>query len=664
MTSLLRNRNFYLMITGDAAIFVMACVGAYLLRFEFVLTPYYIDQILKVLVISLPVKLAVFFLFGAYRGMWRYTSVDDFWRLAKACLASFLLTTSLIGLLFSFQGFPRSVFILDAVLTFLFVGGLRVGIRSFLTSRTASKDLNKYFRLPMAGILRKGTKRIILIGAGDSGEKIMREIFDNPHLNYFVVGFLDDDPGKWGRTVHGRPVLGGVARLPEVLEEYNIHEVFISIPSATGAELRSIIDTCKRCDVSYKALPGIGEIMNGKVSVKALRDVSYEDLLRRSPVTLDTDAIQKYVMGRTVLVTGCGGSIGSELCRQLVRFNPGRLVLLDAGEENLFNIEMELRNEHSFHNYECILTRVQHRELMQEVFARYRPQVVFHAAAYKHVPMLERNLWEAVHNNVQGSRVVMELAVEYGVQRFVLVSTDKAVRPTNVMGASKRVTEMIMHSLQGKGTEFRAVRFGNVAGSSGSVLPLFRRQIEQGGPVTVTHPEVTRYFMTISEAAQLILQAGALAEGGEIFVLEMGTAVKIADMALDLIRLSGKEPGKDIEVVFTGLRPGEKLYEELITHGENIVTTRHEKIMVLKPNGSWNGADKQEDFRQWLNQRLEELYQVATTHDAGAIKRKLQEIVPEYTPQETDHDILNGSLGGRAVNEPVNSVIQSVQRNR
>ncbi len=663
MTSLLRNRNFYLMFFGDAAIFVMACVGAYLLRFEFVLTPYYIHQILKVLLISLPLKLAVFFLLGAYRGMWRYTGVDDFWRLAKACLASFLLTTSLIGLLYGFDGFPRSVFILDATFTFLFAGCLRLGVRSFLTSRTASKCLNKAFRLPTAGILRKGTKRVILIGAGDGGEKMMREIFDNPDLNYFVVGFLDDDPGKWGRTVHGRPVMGGVARLPEVLEEYNIHEVFISIPSATGVELRSIIGMCKRCDVSYKALPGIGQIMNGKVSVNLLRDVSYEDLLRRPPVTLDTDGIQEYVMGRTVLVTGCGGSIGSELCRQLVRFKPGRLVLLDACEENLFNIEMELCNEHNFHSYECILTRVQHRVLMQEVFARYRPQVVFHAAAYKHVPMLERNLWEAVHNNVLGSRVVMELSVEYGARRFVLVSTDKAVRPTNVMGASKRVTEMIMHSLQGKGTEFRAVRFGNVVGSSGSVLPLFRRQIEQGGPVTVTHREMTRYFMTIPEAAQLILQAGALAQGGEIFVLEMGTAVKIADMALDLIRLSGKEPGKDVEVVFTGLRPGEKLYEELITHGENIIATQHEKIMVLKPNGSWNGADKKEDFRQWLNQRLEELYQVATTHDAGAIKRKLQEIVPEYTPQETDHDILNGSLRGKSVIATLNSVMHSVQRN-
>jgi FlaA1/EpsC-like NDP-sugar epimerase len=262
--------------------------------------------------------------------------------------------------------------------------------------------------------------------------------------------------------------------------------------------------------------------------------------------------------------------------------------------------------------------------------------------------MLERNVWEAVHNNVKGSRVVMELAVEYGVRRFVLVSTDKAVRPTNVMGATKRVTEMIMHSLQGKGTEFRAVRFGNVVGSSGSVLPLFRRQIEQGGPVTVTHPEVTRYFMTIPEAAQLILQAGALEQGGEIFVLEMGTAVKIADMALDLIRLSGKEPCKDIEVVFTGLRPGEKLYEELITHGENVIATQHEKIMVLKPNGSWNGTDKQADFRQWLNQRLEELNQVAATHDAGAIKHKLQEIVPEYCPQEAGHDVLNGVIGNRS----------------
>jgi FlaA1/EpsC-like NDP-sugar epimerase len=458
---------------------------------------------------------------------------------------------------------------------------------------------------------------------------MLREILDNPRLNYHVVGFLDDDRAKWGRSLHGLKVFGGVELLPEIIGHATIDDILIATPSATGAQMRHIIEICKSCNVRYRTLPEIGAIIDGKVSIKSLRDVRYEDLLRRPPVNLDIKEISRYLQGKRVLVTGAGGSIGSELCRQIIRFEPDKLILLDSSELHLFNIEMELHHELNFYRYRCFLGRVQHRELMDNLFSECKPQLIFHAAAYKHVPLLEENPWEAIYNNVLGSQVVMDLALKYGAERFVLVSTDKAVRPHNVMGASKRLAELILQSLQGNGVRLMAVRFGNVIGSSGSVLPLFRRQLEHGGPITVTHPEVTRYFMTIPEAVQLILQAGVLGEGGEIFILEMGTPVKIAKMAEELIRLSGKEPGKDIEIIFTGLRDGEKLYEELITQGEGIVSTGYEKILVLRSNGC-NGMNSQAEFKRWLNGALEDLYGVANTHDIHAIKKKLSEILPEY----------------------------------
>jgi FlaA1/EpsC-like NDP-sugar epimerase len=380
----------------------------------------------------------------------------------------------------------------------------------------------------------------------------------------------------------------------------------------------------------------MGELIDGRVSIKILRDISYEDLLGRPPVQLDTSGIHGYLAGKTVLITGCGGSIGSELCRQVIKYQPGYLILLDASEMNLFNIQMELQSEKHFDKCEAILGQVQDENLMEDVFKKYKPQVVFHAAAYKHVPMLEKNPWEAVSNNIIGSRVAMEMSVKYHVERFVLVSTDKAVRPSNVMGASKRVTELIMQSLQGKGTLLMAVRFGNVIGSSGSVIPIFRRQIEKGGPVTVTHPEVNRYFMTIPESAQLILQAAAMGEGGEVFILKMGTPVKIADMARDLIRLSGKEPDVDIKIIYTGLRDGEKLYEELITEGEGILPTGHGKIMVLRSHRHDDKSDYLPAIRAKLESDIDELIKYSLLRDTKTIKKKFQEIVPEYTPQKNE----------------------------
>jgi FlaA1/EpsC-like NDP-sugar epimerase len=565
--------------------------------------------------------------------MWRYTSVSDFWRLLHAVIFSEITIIALIAFLYHFHGYPRSVFLLDGLIAIVLTGGMRLFIRSFYSSQDFPFAWTRSFFLPFGGEKNQG-KPVIIIGAGDAGEKVAREILENGHKLYFLVGFVDDDERKIGRLVHGVPVLGEVEDLPQLIQKHGVEEVLIAIPSASGKQMRRIVRICDKADIKFKTLPGLKDLIDGKVSIKALRDVSYEDLLGRPQVQLDSQEISDYLKDKVVLVTGAGGSIGSELCRQIIRFDPELLVLVDSGEANLYSVQMELHHEFGFTRYRTVLAQVQDKKLMERIFANYSPQVVFHAAAYKHVPMLEISPWQAVYNNIQGTQTIMEVAVSYKTERFVLVSTDKAVRPTNVMGASKRVTELLMHTFKGGHTKFMAVRFGNVVGSSGSVIPLFRRQIEKGGPVTVTHPDVTRYFMTIPEAAQLILQAGSMGERGEVFILEMGTPVKIADMARDLIRLCGKEPDEDIEIVFTGLRPGEKLYEELITEGEGIVSTWHEKIMVLKPEAE--DIVQSNKGREWLIKQIEELLFLACRFEARAIKMKLKEIVPEYEPKESE----------------------------
>ncbi|MFZ3105671.1 MAG: nucleoside-diphosphate sugar epimerase/dehydratase [Smithella sp.] len=625
----IKNPKMYLMIFSDVLIFTLSIVISYLFRFEFLLSPFYIQQIKTVLLWIIPLKVIVFVFSGVYRGMWRYTSIRDFWLLARACLLSTLLILAVILYMSGFKGYSRSIFFMDGVFTFLLVGGKLMAIRSYYSGFANPRIREELFP-------KVAYKNVLIIGAGDAGEKILREIFENDQMHYKVVGFIDDDPQKKGRSIHGVPVLGNLGKITSIVQGEEIKEILIAIPSAKGEQIRNIVETCKDCDVSYKILPGMGELIDGRVSIKVLRDISYEDLLGRPPVKLDNTGIRGYLNGKTVLITGCGGSIGSELCRQVIKYQPNYLVLLDASEMNLFNIQMELQNENNFHQCEAILGHVQNELLMEDIFKKYKPQIVFHAAAYKHVPMLERNPWEAVFNNIIGSRIAMEMSIKYQVERFVLVSTDKAVRPSNVMGTSKRVTELIMQSLQGNKTLLMAVRFGNVIGSSGSVIPVFRRQIEKGGPVTVTHPEVNRYFMTIPESTQLVLQAAAMGKGGEIFILKMGTPVKIADMARDLIRLSGKEPDTDIKIIYTGLRDGEKLYEELITEGEDILSTGHEKIMVLRSNDHANGLNHLQSMRQKLDKDIEELVKHSLDHNAGTIKKKLKEIVPEYTPQENE----------------------------
>ena len=601
-------------IWGDILLVACSYYFAFIIRFEMDIPPNYYSIMFTTLPIAMSIRLLSFWYFSLYRGTWRFASIDDLLNIVKSVSVSSIFIVLCLYMINRFPDYPRSIFFIDWLVLIVLLGGSRFSIRLF----NEIKNLQD-----------RGGKRVIIVGAGEAGESILREILRNESLRYNPIGLIDDRPSKKGNKIHGIKVLGNTTEIPILSKKFGIQEIIIAIPTASGAEMRRIVEICKGCSISYKTLPGIGELIDGRASVKALRDVNYLDLLGRLPVNLDISGIQGYLSDRCVLVTGGGGSIGSELCRQLVRFKPRILIVVDASEENLFNIQMELHHELNYRNYRGILARVQTQSIMDSIFRNLRPDVVFHAAAYKHVPLVELNPWEAVFNNIMASRIVMELALRYGTDRFVLVSSDKAVRPTNVMGASKRVTELLLQSLQGGKTRFMAVRFGNVVGSSGSVIPLFRRQIEHGGPITLTHPEATRYFMTIPEAAQLILQAGSIGKGGEIFVLEMGTPVRILDLANDLIRLSGKEPGKDIQIVFTGLRPGEKLNEEYIMDDENVVRTQHNKILVLRSNGE----RPPKELRDWLNRKLDNLYDAARLMNSHLIKVRLQEIVPEYSPE-------------------------------
>ena len=620
-----KNRNFYVILGADMLFFAASLVLSYGLRFSFAVPDRIWADIFFLLPFLVPVKAVVFFLMGVYRGMWRYTSIPDAIRLAKAsALATLTLMTGLT-IAQSFEGYSRAVFVADCIFTLFFCGGFRIAIRMLATDK---HSLLKFWDRGDDGLPVRHV-RLLIIGAGDAAASILREIRGNPRSQYDVVACIDDDECKDGQTLLEVPVRGPISKLLYLVNRFQADEILIAMPSVVGEDMRRIVGACKASGLPFKTLPMLGSLVYGKVTVNDVREVKYEDILGRPPVQMDSEGIGKYLTDKTVAVTGAGGSIGSELCRQILRFRPASLVLIEANEYNLYQIEKELIVENRFKALKPILGRVQDRALMMNIFDRYRPHVVFHAAACKHVPMVELNPWAGIVNNALGSMVIMDIAEEYGVERFVQVSTDKAVRPTNVMGASKRVAEIVLQARLPDATRFMAVRFGNVLGSSGSVIPLFRQQIQAGGPVTVTDPEMTRYFMMIPEACQLILQAGAMGEGGEIFILEMGTPVKIADMARDMIRLSGKVPDQDIQIVYTGMRPGEKLYEELITHGEGIEPTRHAKIMVLKRNG------QAEDIRildRRIRNQMAKLVGAAETFDPLRIQAVLKEIVPEYTP--------------------------------
>lgn len=614
MKKLLRNKHFYYMLIIDSVLVVAAYVGAYLLRYEMQLPALEWERIIQTLPYLLVLKLSCFFLFGLYRGMWRYTSLEDLKRVLKATVVSSLILVLAVLYVYYFKGYSRAAFIIDWLLTILFLGGVRVGVRLLLTN-----NISSFWMLAKRGSM---DKRMLIIGAGAAGEKAIREIIESPVLKLKPVGFLDDDPQKQGKAIHGILILGAVNEIGQLREDFD--EILIAIPSAKGEEMRRIVKFCEETGKRFRTMPSLGELIDGKVSVKALREVRIEDILGREEVHLERELLHQSYNNKHILITGAGGSIGSELVRQVCQYRPAVLGLLDFSEFNLFQIDMMCRRHFPDLHVKTYLTDIRDLRAVKQAISDFKPEVIFHAAAYKHVFLQETHPRETVYNNIVGTRNLVLTATESGVERFVLVSTDKAVRPTNVMGAAKRVAEMFLASLNDQAkTRFVSVRFGNVIGSSGSVIPIFQQQISQGNPVTVTHPEVTRFFMSIPEAAQLILQAGAMGQGGEVFILDMGKPVKIVEMARDVIRLHGFEPDRDIPIEYIGLRPGEKLYEELITVGEGIMPTSHQKIKVIQGNhGDINV----------LSTMIDELITVADTFNAEAIKRELQKIVPEFTP--------------------------------
>jgi FlaA1/EpsC-like NDP-sugar epimerase len=600
--------------------------GSYLVRFEFGIPSLFIERLLKILPLVMAIKLAAFYFFDLYRGMWRFTSVADLLNIIKASSASTLIIISFVLFHSRFEGYSRSVFLIDWCFTILFASGFRLGVRFYFESLEENQSWLNAFRSFFAPLKKKvpGCKNLIIIGAGNCGEKIYREIRDNAKLTYNVVGFLDDDPVKVAKKMHGIPVLGSTKDVEAIAAKVHADELLIAIPSANAIKMREIIGHCKRSSIPFNIIPAYGELLNGRVTINTIREVAYGDLIGREVINLDEKTVGAFLKDQCVMVTGAGGSIGAELCRQIRKFGPEKIVLVERAESPLHGIELELKQNAKQMMIVPVLADVQSASQIDKTFAAHRPRIVFHAAAYKHVPMLELQPWKAIDNNVLAAKNLVELSIKHRVDRFVFVSTDKAVRPSNVMGATKRLTEMLIQGQNGcniSQTRFMIVRFGNVVGSVGSVIPLFKSQIQKGGPVTVTHPEVTRFFMTIPEACQLILQAGAMGSGGEIFILDMGRPIKIDDMARDLIRLSGFEPNVDIKIEYIGLRPGEKLYEELITEGENILPTLHEKIMVLKGT---------ECNLKVLNGQIDELAALAREQNGNQIIAKLKEIVPEY----------------------------------
>ena len=584
------NRHRIWQLVADAGLIALAWYLAFELRFDQGVPRYYDTLFRRTILIVIAIKLVVFVLFRFYDRWWRYVSIRDMWSAVRGVTAASLvasLTVYFISPVAQVR-LPRSVAVMDWLLLLGLIAGSRLLARSVIER-------------PGTGLVARG-KEVLVVGAGDAGQLVIREMQRNRQLGYTPIGLIDDDPRKKNLRIHGVRVLGTTEELAHILRDNRPDEVLIAIPSGSGAARQRIVTVTREGNVPVKTLPALYELISGESDLATqIRPVQVEDVLGREPVDVDLETSASYLQNETVLVTGAGGSIGSELCRQIARLGPQRLILVDQGETALFEIERELVDERGFAPSVPVLADVKSRTKMRQVFERYKPSVVFHAAAYKHVPLMEANPLESVRNNALGTRVLAETAVEFGAERFVLVSTDKAVNPKTVMGQSKALCEWIVEAYGARediAARFLAVRFGNVLGSSGSVIPIFRRQIANGGPVTVTHPEMTRYFMTIPEAASLVIQAGAIGGRGDVFVLDMGEPVGILELARQMVRLSGKEPDRDIAVEIVGTRPGEKLHEELWGAGETAVSTSHAKIMRV--SGPIVDA-------VWLQDELEEL---------------------------------------------------------
>lgn len=589
---------------------------SFLLRFDFRIPAEFVPLFKQGVLVALLVKPLVFVVSGMYRSLWKYASLQDGIEIVKVVTASSFAAGFILIYLRHVAPYPRSIFILDWVLL--------LGL--IIASRLVWRVYRETVILPQ--LQNASGLKTLIVGAGETGSLLLKEIRRQSDSVFSVVGFVDDDPRLSGMKLHGVPVLGSTDQLADLIDLHGIEDVIIAIPSATGTTIRDIIKSCEHLKVRFKTLPAIQDIIEGKVSVSQIRDVEIDDLLGRAPVVLDEAAIQSYLTGKRVLITGAAGSIGSEICRQVVCFAPQKLILLDSAETPLYQIEKELAEQYPTVRIVPILADIRQEQRLDFVFETFMPEVVFHAAAYKHVPMVEYNPVEAVTNNIIGTRLLAERAHLHRVANFVMISTDKAVNPTNIMGASKRAAELFVQGLAGLScTNFTTVRFGNVLGSNGSVIPLFQEQIKNGGPVTVTHPEVIRYFMTIPEASQLVLQAGCIGNGGEIFVLDMGEPVRIVELAEELIRLSGFVPYEEIDIVFTGLRPGEKLFEELLIAGEGIKPTRHAKIRVLDGVAVDLEATKA---------RIDQLSEKVTQSDFVGLMEGLKNLVPEFQPAYDD----------------------------
>lgn len=610
-------------ILHDLLMIMVAWALSFLVRYDFSISAAPQHAFLVTLPIVVLVQGLIFWRAGIYRGIWRFASIPDLWNIIRASVIGVLSISLALFLIIRMQGIPRTSLLLYPFFLVFLLSAPRLLYRMW-------KDHN-------FGIDRQNRKRAIILGAGKAAELLLRDMLHKS--DYLPVGFLDDNEHLRGANIHGIPVLGKIGELPTISHNRNIDIIIIAMPSASAAKMRTVVDVCEQSKLPFRTLPRLRDLAAGQSIISELRDVAIDDLLGREPVALDWHGIRDSMAGKTVLVTGAGGSIGAELCRQIARLGSVALVLLERTEFNLYSIEMELRQDYPELVLHLCLADVCDESAVEHAFAMYHPEIIFHAAAYKHVPMLESQAREAVRNNVLGTKILALAADKFNCTKFIMISTDKAVNPTSVMGTTKRIAEIFCQNLnQRSSTHFITVRFGNVFGSAGSVVPLFKKQIAAGGPLTVTHPEITRFFMTIPEACQLIMQAEAMGAGGEIYVLDMGDPVKITYLAEQMIRLAGKTPGEDIEIIFTGLRPGEKLYEELFHGQENLSSTAHEKILLAHC--------RKVDWKL-LNGVITEMEQACASFDEPLARELLKKLVPELTEGEVEG---SGDSTGKVIN--------------